>query len=77
MTGHSSPGCRASRKQESRYAQLFSEEPPLPEFFAEHAVPAAGALADEDRLGRLERRVDELVREIGQLRERIEALAAR
>jgi len=68
---------REPGKRESRYAQLFSEEPPLPESFAEHATPAAGALADEDRLGRLERQVDELVREIGQLRERIEALAAR
>jgi hypothetical protein len=68
---------REPGKRESRYTQLFSEEPPLPEFFAEHAMPAAGALADEDRLGRLERQVDELVREIGQLRDRIEALAAR
>ena len=68
---------REPGKRESRYAQLFSEEPPLPESFAEHATPAAGALADEDRLGRLERQVDELVREIGQLRERIEALAVR
>ena len=68
---------REPGKRESRYAQLFSGEPPLPESFTEHATPAAGALADEDRLGRLERQVDELVREIGQLRERIEALAAR
>jgi uncharacterized protein YceH (UPF0502 family) len=68
---------REPGKRESRYAQLFSEEPPLPESFAEHATPAAGALADEERLSRLERQVDELVREIGQLRERIEALAAR
>lgn len=63
---------REPGKRESRYAQLFSEAPPPSEF------PAAqiGTSADAERLDRLERQVDELFRELGELRGRLDELAA-
>ena len=63
---------REPGKRESRYAQLFSEAPHPTE------SPAAqdGTVADAERLERLEQQVDELFRELGRLRERLDELAA-
>ena len=63
---------REPGKREARYVQLFSEAPPLA------AVSAGEAVASEDaeRLDRLEQQVSELFRDLRELRERLDGLAA-
>jgi uncharacterized protein YceH (UPF0502 family) len=63
---------REPGKREARYVQLFSEEPQLTESPAGQDVTAA----DAERIDRLEQQVDELFRELGRLRERLDQLAA-
>jgi uncharacterized protein YceH (UPF0502 family) len=65
---------REPGKRESRYVQLFSEAPQFTQSPAGKAVPAAGE--DAGRLEQLEQQVSELFREVGELRERLDALAA-
>jgi len=65
---------REPGKRESRYVQLFSEEPPFTVATADQEVTVAGE--DAERIGRLEQQVDELFRELGHLRERLDKLAA-
>jgi uncharacterized protein YceH (UPF0502 family) len=65
---------REPGKRESRYAQLFSEAPQLAGFPAGQEAAKAGG--DADRIDRLEQQVSELFREIGELRERLDGLAA-
>jgi uncharacterized protein YceH (UPF0502 family) len=65
---------REPGKRESRYVQLFSEAPK----FTESPVCREGTVAgaDAERLDRLEQQVIELFREVGELRERLDGLAA-
>ena len=65
---------REPGKRESRYVQLFSEAPPFTVATADQEVTVAGE--DAERIGRLEQQVDELFRELGHLRERLDKLAA-
>jgi uncharacterized protein len=65
---------REPGKRESRYVQLFSEAPPFTE------SPAGGEVTvvevDAERLDRLEQLLIELFREVEELRERLDGLAA-
>jgi uncharacterized protein YceH (UPF0502 family) len=65
---------REPGKRESRYAQLFSEASQPSESPAGKEVTVAGE--DAERIERLEQQVSELFREIGELRERLDGLAA-
>jgi uncharacterized protein YceH (UPF0502 family) len=65
---------REPGKRESRYVQLFSEAPEFTESPVAREVTVAGA--DAERLDRLEQQVIELFREVGELRERLDGLAA-
>ena len=65
---------REPGKRESRYVQLFSEAPEFTESPAGREIAVAGA--DAERLDRLEQQVIELFREVGELRERLDGLAA-
>jgi hypothetical protein len=65
---------REPGKRESRYVQLFSEAPEFTESPVGREVTDSGA--DSERLDRLERQIIELFREVGDLRERLDALAA-
>jgi uncharacterized protein YceH (UPF0502 family) len=65
---------REPGKRESRYVQLFSEAPQFTEPPVGKEVEGAGE--DADRLDRLEQQIIELFREVGELRERLDALAA-
>jgi uncharacterized protein YceH (UPF0502 family) len=67
---------REPGKRESRFAQLFSEEPQAGEIRAGHEAPAGGAGTEDERISRLEQQVSELFVEIGRLRERLNELAA-
>jgi uncharacterized protein YceH (UPF0502 family) len=67
---------REPGKRESRYAQLFSETLHVTESGRGHDAANAGAGADNERISRLEQQVGELIREIGQLRQRLDELAA-
>jgi uncharacterized protein len=67
---------REPGKRESRYAQLFSEVPPAGEIPAGHEAPAGGTEAEVERIVRLEQQVDELLHEVGRLRERLDQLEA-
>jgi uncharacterized protein YceH (UPF0502 family) len=63
---------REPGKRESRYAQLFSEEPQFTESPAARDVTTA----DAERIDRLEQQVVDLFQELGQLRARLDELAA-
>lgn len=63
---------REPGKRESRWAHLFSGEVQMPEVSAGIETAAPGA----DRLDRLEQQIGELRDEVGQLRRRLEQLAA-
>jgi hypothetical protein len=65
---------REPGKRELRYVQRFSETPYVPESSAVKDVAVAGE--ETERLNRLEQQVSELVREVGELRERLDGLAA-
>jgi uncharacterized protein YceH (UPF0502 family) len=65
---------REPGKRESRYVQLFSETPQFVEPPAGKDVTMVGEEAE--RLDRLEQQVSELFREISELRERLDGLAA-
>ncbi|MGB7933556.1 MAG: DUF480 domain-containing protein [Gammaproteobacteria bacterium] len=65
---------REPGKRESRYVQLFSETPQFTESPVGKEVTMAGG--DAGRLDRLEQQVIELFREVGELRERLDGLAA-
>jgi uncharacterized protein YceH (UPF0502 family) len=65
---------REPGKRESRYVQLFSETPQFVEPSTGKDVTMAGEEAV--RLDRLEQQVSELIREISELRERLDGLAA-
>jgi uncharacterized protein YceH (UPF0502 family) len=65
---------REPGKRESRYVQLFSETAQLVEPSTGKDVTMAGEEAV--RLDRLEQQVSELIREISELRERLDGLAA-
>ena len=65
---------REPGKRESRYVQLFSETPQLVEAPAGEGVTVVSEEAE--RLDRLEQQVSELFREISELRERLDGLAA-
>jgi len=65
---------REPGKRESRYVQLFSEAPQAVEARTGQEGVVAGV--DAERIERLERQVSELFREMKELRERLEGLAA-
>ena len=65
---------REPGKRESRYVQLFSETPQLAEIPA--AQRATGAGDEAGRIERLEQQVSALFRELQDLRERLDGLAA-
>jgi uncharacterized protein YceH (UPF0502 family) len=65
---------REPGKRESRYVQLFSETPHFAEPPASKDVTRAAEEAE--RLDQLEQQVSELFREISELRERLDGLAA-
>jgi uncharacterized protein YceH (UPF0502 family) len=65
---------REPGKRESRYVQLFSEAPKFTEAPVGREVTAADK--DAERLDRLEQQVGELFREVKDLRERLDGLAA-
>jgi uncharacterized protein YceH (UPF0502 family) len=65
---------REPGKRESRYAQLFSEAPQEAESAAGRDAPEAAVEAE--RIDRLERQVGMLIRELRELRERLDGLAA-
>jgi uncharacterized protein YceH (UPF0502 family) len=65
---------REPGKRESRYVQLFSEVPQAEEVLV--ARGAAGATEETGRIERLEQQVGTLFREVQELRERLDGLAA-
>jgi uncharacterized protein YceH (UPF0502 family) len=65
---------REAGKRESRYVQLFSEVPQAEEVLV--ARGAAGATEETGRIERLEQQVGTLFREVQELRERLDGLAA-
>jgi len=65
---------REPGKRESRYVQLFSEAPKFTESPIERQVTMADK--DAERIDRLEQQVGELFREVRDLRERLDGLAA-
>jgi uncharacterized protein YceH (UPF0502 family) len=65
---------REPGKRESRYVQLFSEAPQPAELAA--GTVAAGPAVEAERIERLEQQVSALFRELRELRERLDGLAA-
>jgi uncharacterized protein len=65
---------REPGKRESRYVQLFSEAPQLAEITSGRSAPVAGV--EVERIERLEQQVGALFRELQELRERLDGLAA-
>jgi uncharacterized protein len=62
---------REPNRRDSRYAQLFCGMVDMPTLTASEITPSLSENDDENRLDRLEKMVEQLVREVGHLKQRL------